>query len=271
MAAEDSKVAVITGASSGLGRSIALDISRKGVRVALLARRAQLLKELEQQITSEGNHAISIPADVSDGEAVARAFGEVTEHYHRVDLLFNAAGVLAPIKPLASLDERAFTSGIAVNILGLVYVIRQALKRMLEQPDGGTIINITSAAAYHAYPSWTLYASSKAAMDMITRCVALEVEQSPVRIAAIAPGIFESHMQQTIRSTPDEDFRMKQKFVQLHEEGRVVGPEIPAGMIVDISLSDWPELNGMVVDVRSIDFQQACQEHGIAIPGAFKA
>ena len=266
MTAIEHKVAVITGASSGLGKAIAFEIARRGVKVALMARRAELLKEHSARITSEGGHALALPLDVCDAGAVRAAFEELGEHFHRVDFLFNAAGVLTPIKPLARVDETEFQAGIMVNVMGLVHVTKQALNRMLKQEDGGTIINITSGAAYRAYSGWSLYSGSKAAMDMLTRCAALETTGTRVRVAAIAPGIFESHMQQTIRSTAKDDFPGRDKFVRMHEEGHVVRPEIPARIIVDAALSDWPELNGMVVDVRSTEFQAGCREHGIEVP-----
>lgn len=266
MTESNNKIAVVTGASSGLGKAISFELARKGVKVALMARRTEMLKENSARIVSEGGQALALPVDVSDADAVRAAFEELDEHFHRIDYLFNAAGVLVPIKPLAKVDEVEFQSGIMVNVMGLVHVTKQALTRMLERGDGGTIINITSGAAYHAYSGWGLYSASKAAMDMLTRCVALETNGTKVRITAIAPGIFESQMQQTIRSTTEDDFPGKDKFVKMHEEGLVIPPEIPARMIVDTALSGWPELNGMVVDVRSVEFQEGCRKHGIAIP-----
>lgn len=266
MAELKDRIAVITGASSGLGKAIALEMAGRGVKVALMARRAELLKEISAQIKSDGGQALALPVDVSDAGAVGAVFDELDRHFHRVDYLFNAAGVLTPIKPLVRVEEPEFESALMVNVMGLVYVTKQAINRMLLHGEGGTIINITSGAAYHAYSGWSLYSSSKAAMDMITRCVALELARTSVRIAAIAPGIFESHMQQTIRSTSEDDFPQREKFVRMHEQGQVVPAEIPAAMIVDVSLSDWPDLNGMVADVRSDDFQKGCREHGITIP-----
>ena len=266
MAEMEDRVAVVTGASSGLGKAIASEIARKGIKVALLARRTELLKENAAEIVSAGGQALALPVDVSDVGAVRAAFDELDDHYHRVDYLFNAAGILTPIKPLVNVDETEFQSGVMVNIMGLVHVTKQALSRMLRDGDGGTVINITSGAAYHAYSGWSLYSASKAAMDMLTRCVAIETQETKVRIAAVAPGIFESRMQQTIRSTPAGDFPEKDKFVKMHQEGRVIPPEIPAQMIVETALSEWPELNGMVVDVRSPEFQAGCRSHGISIP-----
>jgi 3-oxoacyl-[acyl-carrier protein] reductase len=217
MAEIEDRVAVITGASSGLGKAIASEIARKGIKVALMARRTELLKENAAEIVSAGGQALALPVDVSDANAVRAAFEELDNHFHRVDYLFNAAGILTPIKPLVNVDEAEFQSGIMVNMMGLVHTTKQALARMLEGGDGGTVINITSGAAYHAYSGWSLYSSSKAAMDMLTRCVAIETQGTKTRIAAIAPGIFESRMQQTIRSTAKSDFPEKDKFVKMHE------------------------------------------------------
>jgi NAD(P)-dependent dehydrogenase (short-subunit alcohol dehydrogenase family) len=103
---------------------------------------------------------------------------------------------------------------------------------------------------------------------MITRCVALEVEGRPIRIAALSPGPFESRMQRAIREASLEDFPSRQKFIDLYEQGLLAHPDSVARKILDIAFSRWPSLSGVVADLRSEDFQRLCLEQGIDIRGA---
>jgi NAD(P)-dependent dehydrogenase (short-subunit alcohol dehydrogenase family) len=111
-----------------------------------------------------------------------------------------------------------------------------------------------------------MYGSQKAAVDMFTRIIALELGNSPVRIAAISPGPFESPMQEALRAASERDFPRRDKFIKLHETGALPTPEIIAPMMLDIALADWPELSGKVEDIRDTGFQQECIQHGIKVP-----
>ncbi len=142
---------------------------------------------------------------------------------------------------------------------------------MREQESGGVIVNISSGAAYKPYPGWSAYGSSKAAMDQMTRTVAIENNDRPVNIFAIAPGVFASPMQQKIRSTPVERFPRLQQFVEMHEKGYLADPADIADALVQIGLAPWPELNGRVEDIRSAEFQQECRGRGIIFPKAIRA
>jgi benzil reductase ((S)-benzoin forming) len=134
---------------------------------------------------------------------------------------------------------------------------------MREQKDGGTVITITSGAANRPYVGWSMYGSQKAAVNMLTRIAALEMMDTPVRVAGISPGPFESHMQQALRQSDPENFPARDKFINLHREGKLPDPDTIAGIIMDIALSDWPELSGMIEDIRSPDFKKKCRKRGI--------
>ena len=271
MTAAKNKVVVVTGASSGIGRAFALEMGRRGAKVALLSRRAELLKETAKEIKATGGDALVLPTDITDAKEVRTAFEHADSKYGHIDILFNAAGVLEPISPLIHATDKEIAAAVNTNYLGLCLVTREAARKMVEQSDGGTVIHVSSGAAHSPRAGWVMYCSSKAAMDMVTQAVAKELEPTPVRIAAIAPGIFESDMQKTIRSQSKGDFPSVDWFVELHESGKMVGPDVPAKFIADISLSDWPELNGRVDDVRDSAFQKDCLEHGIQVPPEFAA
>ncbi len=264
------KIIVVTGASSGLGRAVAVEAGKRGARVALISRRKEILETLRNSIISNGGMALALPLDIGDPKAVNAAYAKIETTWRKMDVLINAAGTVEPIKRLQNADDDKLVESVRSNILGLYLNSREALKRMLNQTDGGTIINITSGAATHEYIGWSAYCSQKAAVDMFTKTVAQEVEHNLIRIAAISPGPFESKLQETIRKSAEFQFPAKAKFVKLHKSGKMPSAEDVAPTILDISLSDWPELSGRIDDLRSEDFQRLCVQHSISIPKSIR-
>ncbi len=266
----ENKVIAITGASAGLGKELALEAGRRKARVVLMARNEDKLNELAGQISSDGGKALAIGTDVTRPESVNKAFERIHSEYEQIDLLYNVAGVVEPIKRLEDVSDEGMKNAIDVNVLGLYLCTRNAIGMMLNQKEGGTIINITSGAAIHPYVGWTLYCSTKAAVDMFTKTVDLELSDTPIRIAGISPGPFESHMQQVMRKKDEHDFPKKQKFVDLYETGALTTPDVIAPMILDVGLSKWKKLSGKIYDIRDPKFQKKCKKHDIEIPKEIK-
>jgi 3-oxoacyl-[acyl-carrier protein] reductase len=259
------KVIVITGASAGLGRALAVDAARRGARVVLVARRKSALERLRNSINDKGGNVIAFPIDVASPDAVINAFSSIESQWGRIDILFNVAGTAEPIKRLEHISNAELEQSLQTNVFGVYLITREALKRMLAKRVG-TIINITSGAARSPYVGLSCYCSQKAAVDMFTRTIALELEHKLIRIAAISPGPFESRMQEIIRNTAEYQFPAKDKFVKLHQKNKLPDPDTIAPVLLDISLTDWPELSGMVTDLRSKEFQLQCQERGVKFP-----
>ena len=263
MSSMKNKVVVVSGASSGLGRSIAVETGNRRMNVAVLARRQADLKTLRASISAAGGECIDLPTDVSRPKAVDQAFKKIDSYFGQIDVLFNCAGAVEPIAPLVQASDQGLLNALMTNVFGIYLTTRAALKRMLNQEHGGTILNIGSGAAHAPYAGWSAYCSQKGALAMFTRCVAMEVSHRPVRIVAISPGPFESHMQKVIRQTDSRMFPAREKFVKLYQEGKLAEPQAVAKVMVDIALTDWPELSGRVEDLRSADFQRQCIEHGL--------
>lgn len=257
------KVIIVTGASAGLGHSLAIEAGNRGAKVALLARRTRVLEEVRDKITAAGGEALVLPVDLREPAAISNAFRQILSFWSRIDVLFNNAGVVEPVAPLIELSDEAILDSLKINVLGVYLATREALRAMREQKAGGTVINITSGAANRPYAGWSMYGSQKAAVNMLTRIAALEMMGTPVRVAGISPGPFESHMQQALRQSDPENFPAREKFVNLHREGKLPDPDTIAGIIMDIALSNWPELSGMVEDIRSADFKEQCRQRGI--------
>ena len=257
------QVIVITGASSGLGRCLAVEAGRRGARVGLMARRTGLLEEVKDRIVSEGGEALALSTDIRDPGSVNRAFEKMDDAWGRVDVLINNAGVVEPVAPLVKNSDEALVASLMTNVLGTYLATREAIKRMLAHFIPGTIINITSGAAQHPYIGWCMYGSQKAAVDMFTKIVAREVSEKGICVTAISPGTFESGMQEVLRNTAVEDFPERRKFVELHERGQLNRPEVVAEALMEIAFSHWPELSGVVVDLRDPDFKMECIRRGI--------
>ncbi|PKK83918.1 MAG: hypothetical protein CVT49_05700 [candidate division Zixibacteria bacterium HGW-Zixibacteria-1] len=264
------KVIVITGASAGLGRALAMEAGHRKARVVLLARGKTELEKVRKLIIESGGEALVLPTDMTKPPDVALSFAEIESRWSRVDILFNVAGVVEPVKRLVNAGDDEIVQSLMINVLGVYIGSREAVKIMQKQLSGGTIINITSGAAKRVYVGWSLYGSQKAAVDHFTRVVAEELKETPIRIAALSPGPFDSHMQKVMRGTDISDFPVKDRFVELHRSGKLATPEQLAPMILDIALTDWPELSGRVEDIRDGDFQRLCFQNGVLIPDSIR-
>ncbi len=265
MADQNKKVLVVTGASAGLGKSLSLEVGKRRFRVVLLARSTQKLSKVAEQVQTNGGEALVIPTDVTKPDEVKRAFAEAVQKWNQIDILFNAAGVVQPVKPMVKVSDKEYFSSLLINVYGIYISTREAVKQMIQQDKGGTVVNVSSGAAIKPYFGWSAYGSQKAAVDMFTRIVAQEVAGKPIRIFGLSPGPFKSGMQEILRNTSPEDFPSRNKFIKLYEEDKLASPEDLSKVFIDLALSNWPELNGRIEDIRDAQFKKECEEHGIEI------
>lgn len=198
MAANDGrlegKVALVTGAGSGVGAATALQFAREGAAVALIGRTASKLEAVAMQIEQAGGRAASIVADVSDASAVDEALDKVLDAFGRLDIAFNNAGTLGVMAPMAQMDVNDFDAVIATNLRGVWLMARAEVRAMLAAGSGGSIINTSSFVARAAGAGMSAYAASKAGIDAVTRSLALEVGGQGIRVNNIAPGVIETEM-----------------------------------------------------------------------------
>jgi NAD(P)-dependent dehydrogenase (short-subunit alcohol dehydrogenase family) len=173
MAGDDrmSRVAIVTGAGSGIGRTVAIALAEAGFSVVLAGRRAQALEETAALAVN----AVAIPTDVTDEASVAALFDETVARFSRVDLLFNNAGVSAPAVPLDELPVADLRAVLDVNVLGAMLCARAAMRVMKAQtPQGGRIINNGSVSAHAPRPHSAPYVASKHAMTGLTKSLILD-------------------------------------------------------------------------------------------------
>ena len=180
------KVAIVTGASKGIGGGIATALGAAGARVGVnYSSDREGAERVAQAISDNGGEAIAVGADVSKAADVARLFKEVDSAFGRLDVLVNNAGVFR-FGAIAEITAESFHLHYNINVLGAILTVQEAIKRF--GADGGSIINLSSIVGSHPVPGALLYASTKGAIETLTRGLALELAPRKIRVNAIAPG-----------------------------------------------------------------------------------
>ena len=180
------KVAVVTGASKGIGSGIATALAAAGARVAVnYSSDRKGAERVAQAIIDSGGEAIAVGADVSKAADVARLFKEVDAAFGRLDVLVNNAGVFR-FGAFADITEESFHLHYNINVLGSILMVQEAIKRF--GAKGGSIINLSSIVGSHPVAGALLYASTKGAVETLTKGLALELAPRKIRVSAIVPG-----------------------------------------------------------------------------------
>ncbi|MCH8935874.1 MAG: SDR family oxidoreductase [Gemmatimonadetes bacterium] len=182
------KVAIITGASSGIGEATARRLAESGARVVLAARRVERLEALAADIEHHEGTALVAPTDVTDERSVQRLARTALDAFGRIDILINNAGIM-PLSPISKLRVEEWDRMIDVNIKGVLYCIAATLPTMLEQ-GSGHIINVSSVAGRRPFPSGTVYSATKFAVRAISQGLRLELSPiNGIRVTDIEPGV----------------------------------------------------------------------------------
>ncbi len=179
------KTALVTGASRGIGRAIALKLGELGAAVAVnYNNNAELAQEVVDRIVEQGGRAFAIKADMSDPAAIEGMVDRVIEEFGRLDILVNNAGV-AIYKPVAELTVEDYERLFAINVKGVFFACRQAALKLAE---GGRIINISTSVTNMMLPNYSLYAASKGAVEELTKSLAKELGPRGITVNSISPG-----------------------------------------------------------------------------------
>ncbi|HNP62481.1 MAG TPA: SDR family NAD(P)-dependent oxidoreductase [Woeseiaceae bacterium] len=187
------KVALVTGASSGIGNIVAKGLSRAGATVVAAARRIGRLQQLVTDIEIDGGKAIALEMDVSIRQSVVDAYAEAQDQVGVVDVIINNAGVADP-KNFLKIDERSRDYVMDTNFNGVWNVAQEGARRMIDAGMTGSIINISSVLGLHAQNGQTVYCASKGAVIQLTRALSLDLMKFGIRVNTIAPGWFRSEI-----------------------------------------------------------------------------
>ncbi len=236
------KTALVTGSSRGIGRAIAEQLSRDGAAVAInYISNANGAEETAAEIKAAGGDAIALQADVSKLEDIHRLFDQTIEHYGRLDILINNAGIRIS-KNVADIDETEYDRLFNINVKGTFFACQQAARRL---SDGGRIINISSAVTRMMLAGYSIYAASKGAVDQITRVLAKELGGRHITVNAVAPGPVDTELFRDGKS--DE---LIQQMAQMAALGRVGEVQDIADAVAFLASDDARWITGQCIHVN---------------------
>ncbi len=196
------RVALVTGASGGLGSHFARTLAANGAAVALAARRSDRLRTLEGEIAGAGGRALAVEMDVTDAESVRRAFEAVEAALGTVDILVAGSGIAGRGGRLLDIGERDFTEVIEVNLHGVFRTACEAARRMVAAGRPGSIVVVASIIAFGTAPGVAAYGASKAGVVHLVRSMAIEWARFSIRVNAIAPGYIPTDLNREFLASP---------------------------------------------------------------------
>ena len=198
----ENRIAVVTGASRGIGRAAALAFARAGAHVIAVARTQGALEELDDEIRAAGGSATLVPVDLKDMEAHDRLGAAIHQRWGKLDIFLGNGAILGPISPLGHVEPKAFEGILAINVTANWRLIR-SLDPLLRASDAGRAIFVTSGASWACRAYWGPYAVSKSALDALARTYASETLSTPVKVMLVNPGPLRTRMREA--AMPGED------------------------------------------------------------------
>src|SRR3954470_11862906 len=230
-----SRIALVTGASRGIGYATACALAKAGAHVVAVARTQAGLEELDDEIRKDGGSATLVPLNLTDFDGIARLGAALHERHGKLDILIGNAGIAGPSSPLGHIELKSWNEVMAVNVTANFQLIR-CMEPLLRQSDAGRAVFVTSAAANLALAYLGPYAASKAALETLVRTWAQETAATPIRVNLFNPGPSRTRMRATV--FPGED------------PATLEPPEQAAALIVPMCAPDWSE-TGKLFDYKT--------------------
>jgi 3-oxoacyl-[acyl-carrier protein] reductase len=233
------KVAIVTGASKGIGASIAVHLANEGAAVVVnYASSKQGADRVVGEITGNGGKAVAVQADLAKEADVRRLFAETKKAFGRVDVLVNNAGIY-DFKPLAEVTSDQFHSQFNLNVLGLILASQEAAKHFGN--DGGSIVNVSSLVATSGVPNASVYSGTKGAVDSVTRSLASELGPRKIRVNSVNPGMVET---EGVRAAGFDESDFRKHIESLTPLGRIGQPADVAPAVVFFASDDSRWITG---------------------------
>ncbi|WP_145040366.1 SDR family oxidoreductase [Paenibacillus sp. Y412MC10] len=236
------KVAIVTGASRGIGREIAERLAENGAKVVVnYASSPAKAEEVVGRIKQGGGEARAIQADISQVAEIERLFRETIEAYGGIDILVNNAGIMTT-KPIAAMTEEDFDQQFAINVKGTYFAIQQAFHHM---NSGGRIINFSTSVAGQMFPTYSVYAGTKGAVEQFTRQLAKEFGPKGITINAVAPGPINTEL-----FTVGKSEEQIAGIVSMNSFGRLGEPDDIAGVVLFLASEESKWITGQTLRVN---------------------
>lgn len=245
----DNKVAVVTGAGSGIGRATALRFAREGARVVAADKNGDSARQTVATIQDTGGQATALAVDVARAADVEAMITSAVEAYGRIDVLHNNAGVFPRGRPVTDWDEETWDSVMAVNLKGVWLGCKYAIPELI-RAGGGAIVNTASLAGLRGRPFHALYVASKGGVVMLTKSLALELAPYNIRVNCICPGGTDTPMVRPPNLTDDQVAERRRPTLQGLPMQRMAQPEEMAAAVLYLASDDASYVNGhaLVVD-----------------------
>ena len=235
------KIAVVTGASMGIGKAIARKFAEEGATVVMTARSRDKLEDLKREIEAKGQKAVVIPADLTKPEEIEKLFQKTLAEFGRVDILVNNAGISKEM-PLSEMPIEVWDEVIATNLRAVVLCIKAVLPSMIARKSGN-IINIASAAGVRGLPGSTAYSASKAAVIGLTQSLGDEIRQQGIRVNVLCPGPVDTELFQK---------SAKREYI-LQSGGDVFAPETMANGALYLASDMSKSMNSQTLLIRGFN------------------
>ncbi len=237
------KIALVTGASRGIGKAAAIGLAQAGANVAVTGRRLPDLEKTAEEIRKLGQKSLSVAAHVGRMEEIQNLVKKVAEEFGRIDILVNNAATNPTMAPALDVDERAWDAIMNLNLKGLFF-LSQAVARVMKEKGGGRIINVSSIAGISP-DLLPVYSISKAGVIMATKVMAQQWAQYNIRVNAIAPGLTKTRFSEALWSNPD----ILKMAVSKAPMGRIAEPEEMVGAIIFLASDASSYVTGQVIAI----------------------
>ncbi|MDE1843890.1 MAG: SDR family oxidoreductase [Thaumarchaeota archaeon] len=241
------KVAIVTGASSDIGLEISKKFVEEGANVVLLGRDMTKLEKARKSIKDYSSRTVAIPCDITNESQVIQTINQITDHYGRIDILVNNAGIITDPIHFHEMSDEDWSSLVNTNLFGTFKITKSVIVKMLENKNGGSIINIGSISAERAIPKvhLTVYCTTKAAINMFTKGLAVEYARRNIRCNCVNPGIVNAGMIKSYLDYPEA----RKVLEDRQPLNRIGEPEDVANAVIYLASDEAKWISGIILNV----------------------